>query len=98
MFSEWLHWHRLNRFWDFASGLPKPGVSPKLCACGKAVVVVLEKVAGAGTGIEDGIVGLVLHWGEDRAELCDSHSELWGVPVPSGPLFCPSFLCCSSPV
>lgn len=78
-------------------------MSPKLCACGKAVVVVLEKVAGIGMGIEDGIVGSVLHWGEDRAEipkaeLCDSHSELWGFPVPSGPLFCPSFLCCSSPV
>lgn len=70
----WLHWH-MNRFWDFASGLPRPGVSPKLCPCGKAVVVVLEKVAGAGMKMEDGTVGSALHWDKDRAE--SPKAELW---------------------
>lgn len=51
----------------FCPGLPRPGVSPKLCPRGKAVVA-LES-GWSRSRVEDGVVGTVLlQRGEDRAE------------------------------
>lgn len=39
-------WLLSSQGWDFASGLPMPGVSPELCPGGEAVGVVVEQEQG----------------------------------------------------